>query len=47
MAHGVDAVPHRMEPARPNASVDLFFAETTLEQLPPRHHPVLPPREDR
>jgi len=47
VSNRVDAVTNRMEPSRLNPSIDFFFTETPIEQLPPRHHPMLRPRKSR
>lgn len=47
MSHRVDPMPHRVKATRPDSSINRFFTEAAIEQLPPPHHPVLPARESR
>ena len=47
MTHRVDAMENWMEVARPDSAVNRFFTESAPEQLPPGHHPLLPPRQVR
>lgn len=41
----IDTAPHLMQAARPVSMFDFLSAEAKVEQLPPRHHIMLPPRQ--
>jgi hypothetical protein len=44
-ADGINTAPHLMQAARPAPVFDFLSTEAKVEQLPPRHHIMLPSGE--